>query len=1266
MAIPVLSGTPSNARITFFDTSLSYSHTTNGDPLLVFAASRVGVSLVRFNGIRLDLGGRYVLGTFELSWWTLQSPGSTTANVVVTNNSSQHLASSAFNVQNADFTAAPPIVATATGSSTAVSVAVPSSVDSLVLDFACSDIDGQTWAEGAGQTSIYEQNPSGGVGTAASTEAGASSVTMSWTLGTTDVWSVLGLSLDDPDIVATQRLSQVAAEVANSGSDQSQLSQMALEMATPTGTSPQRMSQFAAELGNTGTRTSEVSQFVIEIASPNSVPQVDLCAATEDPFIFVSIATPSLASKWYAICDLPDDATDYGGWKEDRLLDVSDVRRSLSGPGLDYQIGTFSVNLADDDYAIRSIIGADPGKFYSKWEIEAYLNTPTARNNGFGALKIATGLVDSDPEYDTYGKAMNVRLSCRDRIGIAMGWTNTGQARLPRRVLNQTTLPGVVSSASGKGAWLPWGILSNTLVIPSGFSAPIPSGISARGSQYVPDPGSTLDWISGWAPWDQTIAPVTNLILSTPSGGDCPSRAYAIQVFPYTDSGRVGDPNPYILGTVTTTPSGSQKVRADWTASPDADGYYVVLAAQWFGWRAQQIIITTGTSAEFNHAKDTPNPGTGMATGAVEPSSGQFYYYTARSKVGSIVSDWGAAAFPAQIFGHSFGLPNGKLRPLRLYFIPNGSPEYQIRKLAAGPFDPLLFTFPESQLEEGLVYWDEDFNNSDAITGIPNEDRTAGRVKGLYTRDVVLPDGDPAREILIAGTPIKDVTGGYYDPGGDPTLIEPIDGTDTEIIIPTPGGVWETVVGPNRYVDVLGIDNINRRYTFAYARGVKGDLIASGQSIVSFNVEGIENIGDCTGTVITDLHDQTVHELRHFVLASGEGYTAGLWPAPPVQGLDEEEIIDVASFNAVKAMREDEIAGGLVAAGITGFDGELIDVSDWLKRRCVSGDFRMGPSRSWQIKAAAINHNLSALFISNKLTDVYDIHNRTFRPQPRLAEMQNVFAYRYGRDTVLNSWLVNDQSYRNEESIAAWNLTKGGEDVNFHYLEDPAVVQHVLNLHTRRRANAPMYVPFEGGLCQLNAEYDIGEYFKIDHWRGIANQGWTDRVMWVVGHTYLSASKRVRLDCLDVTDLIGSETTNAILEGLMDIQLGGSWHQPVTVVGDPETVNAYDYWDMRFPWSVFPTDGTTLTAHLYGMVPSGASMVMDLYDPENLTVIATDPTPITATDFVLHSFQLPSSTVDKIYRLRATVTGGSGISVPGSGIEVYFKGLLRPNLPGQS
>lgn len=271
MAAPVLTGSSSNARSSGAVTSLTWSHTSNGDPLFVLTAmtnAGVGdVTGVTFNGVALRRGGMLLDGTTaRYTWWHLQSPGTATANVVVSLTSS-YIAAGAHNVQNArlDLEGASGFAHTS-GNSTTPSKTIDSATNSLVIDLVISNVANQTFTQGAGQTLVFSQvdattNQKG----ATSTEAGAASVVMSWTLGTSGTWWMVGLSIDDQATTVNSRLSQIVAEVATEGTSVNRLSQVVAEVATE-GASVNRLSQIVAEVATEGASFNRLSQIVAEVA----------------------------------------------------------------------------------------------------------------------------------------------------------------------------------------------------------------------------------------------------------------------------------------------------------------------------------------------------------------------------------------------------------------------------------------------------------------------------------------------------------------------------------------------------------------------------------------------------------------------------------------------------------------------------------------------------------------------------------------------------------------------------------------------------------------------------------------------------------------------------------------------------------------------------------------------------------------------------------------------------------------------------------------
>ena len=201
--MPSVTGTSTVAKTTTGSgSSLTYSHTSNGDPLFVSAVrfssgGNQTITAVTFGGVALTKVAAAV-DSNSSDWWWLAAPVAGTANIVITTVGGSWIASGARNVNLSDLTGAPRFrFASANASSTAPSVTITSEVGGLVLDAVYSDSNNQVFTVGAGQTQQFAQNSIANTDskTAGSSEAGAASVTMSWTLSISDAWSISALSI---------------------------------------------------------------------------------------------------------------------------------------------------------------------------------------------------------------------------------------------------------------------------------------------------------------------------------------------------------------------------------------------------------------------------------------------------------------------------------------------------------------------------------------------------------------------------------------------------------------------------------------------------------------------------------------------------------------------------------------------------------------------------------------------------------------------------------------------------------------------------------------------------------------------------------------------------------------------------------------------------------------------------------------------------------------------------------------------------------------
>jgi hypothetical protein len=190
----------------------------------------------------------------------------------------------------------------------------------------------------------------------------------------------------------------------------------------------------------------------------------------------------------------------------------------------------------------------------------------------------------------------------------------------------------------------------------------------------------------------------------------------------------------------------------------------------------------------------------------------------------------------------------------------------------------------------------------------------------------------------------------------------------------------------------------------------------------------------------------------------------------------------------------------------------------------------MGPNLHWQTKLSAINHNIT-LEDTTPLIDQYDIHVRTFKPSTRLNELVTDMPYHYRRDYAVDGkWIqeagagfAGNLETRNEDAEGPnkWASRRLIPVVDFHFLDNKDVKQFLLSrIMARKSVYAPGYVVLEGNICLLGPEFDIGKYVNLTHWRGVAVGGWQQRIFWILSNTLLPSVRRVRLELLDITDLL--------------------------------------------------------------------------------------------------------------------------------------------------
>lgn len=210
LARPLLTPPAFNAASTAFAdaTSVSWSHTVSGsDRLLIMGIStsdQASVTGMTYAGTSLtNILATLTSVNVRVQSRSLVAPATGTNTATITIDIDRRITGRAHSYTGVHQTTPLGTVATATGTSTAPSVAVSGTTDDLVEDEMGwnSEELGTTASVGPGQTQRTNNNDSPEERGASSTEPGAASVTMSWTLSASRNWAIIGVAVK-PSVVA--------------------------------------------------------------------------------------------------------------------------------------------------------------------------------------------------------------------------------------------------------------------------------------------------------------------------------------------------------------------------------------------------------------------------------------------------------------------------------------------------------------------------------------------------------------------------------------------------------------------------------------------------------------------------------------------------------------------------------------------------------------------------------------------------------------------------------------------------------------------------------------------------------------------------------------------------------------------------------------------------------------------------------------------------------------------------------------------------------
>ncbi len=395
----------------------------------------------------------------------------------------------------------------------------------------------------------------------------------------------------------------------------------------------------------------------------------------------------------------------------------------------------------------------------------------------------------------------------------------------------------------------------------------------------------------------------------------------------------------------------------------------------------------------------------------------------------------------------------------------------------------------------------------------------------------------------------------------------------------------------DRRSDTYGND---RRYTLIYGKVGEADpdACADGSLTLAIAFEGIEPVGDGSGAYISDRFAQYAHFLINYVAHSGlDSYQTGHWLTNPTWEFPEGplEVVEEDSFDACSDIAKERLPvvpgspqlypAGYIGAGIIGAHaGDQQSVTHWIAEWNKSCGVRFGVNHFGQLRICILHPTQAIKDAAPLLTDVHEILKDSFSTPIATDQQANLVPFVADFEHATGRWMTNDAASA-DESRANYDRTIPG--ATRQYLFAPGITQsyHLALMAVRELAHAPRGVILEGTVGP-NADgespgyLDLGDYFRYRHLASISDTAGSIRLAWVIKHQVQAGNRKVRIDAIDVDDLID-----------FDVLPDGS-------LGSPSVTNsacddAIDMGDLSVEYDdIFDTSGNPTDLSVSGGSPS--------------------------------------------------------------------------------
>lgn len=385
--------------------------------------------------------------------------------------------------------------------------------------------------------------------------------------------------------------------------------------------------------------------------------------------------------------------------------------------------------------------------------------------------------------------------------------------------------------------------------------------------------------------------------------------------------------------------------------------------------------------------------------------------------------------------------------------------------------------------------------------------------------------GDEYHVWLVAGHACADILDWFVvDPPGTYTTVSGDEGTDWWV---PHWPAWLSLFPDANFADLRSdIFSNDRRYTLILGKvgNANPDDCADGTKTLAVSIEGIEPVGDGSGTVITDRIDQYKHFAINFVANQGaESYQSGVWLTNPTWSVFDTtvDIIDEDSFDAAQAISLIRFpVDGYTGAGIIGgHPGDRKSLREWIAGWNRSCSVRFGISHLGQVRIFMLHPTQAIKDAAPLFDETNSILKDSFQPQVLWSEHANRIPFLYDFNHATREWMGVD-AYDEGISIVGYGRVILGETREYPFAPGITNATHLAIIEGRIARFPPIRYTLESALSPLGT-MDLGDYVRYRHFASIGGSPAEIRLGWIERHQVQAGKRRVQADIIDVEELIG-------------------------------------------------------------------------------------------------------------------------------------------------